>query len=183
MSSEDVPEGIDDSWEPEYEITDDEEEELFNTVKSESNITRDPFEVKKQSLRDEQENEYANPDHKYVEIKIPTNNKIGGKCIIKFSDGVPKAQVAVSQQIDWKKRDKYDKESKPELISHAFILDEHKAKGDKMLKEVSFVWEDIGVIAQEKRNLLKAGEYLVEVRAWNNESWEETTARRLVKVK
>lgn len=142
----------------------------------------DQFEVKKQNLRDKQETTHAVPDHPYIDIKIPTRHKVGDKCVIKFSKPVPKAQVAVSQDIQWKKRDKYDKTAEPELISHAFILDEHKAKGGNMLTEVSFVWEDIGVVAQERKNLLKAGEYLVECRVWNNEAWEETTARRLVKV-
>lgn len=163
MSFEELPEGLN---EPEFEIK-----------------SSDPFEQKKQELRDNQETIHAVPDHPYVDIKIPTKNKVGDKCVIKFSKPVPKAQVAVSQDIQWKKRDKWDKQSKPELVSHAFILDEHKAKGDKLLKEVSFVWEDIGVVSQERKNLLKAGEYLVEVRVWNNEAWEETNAKRLVEVK
>ena len=142
----------------------------------------DPFEIKKQSLRDKQETIHSVPDHPYVDIKIPTKNKIGEKCVIKFNKSVPKAQVAISQDIQWKKRDKWDKTSEPELISRAFILDEHRARGNKMLDEVSFKWEDIGVVAQVPTNLLKEGEYLVEVRVWDNEASEETTARRLVTV-
>ncbi len=187
MSFDEVPDGIDN------EITKLEEVSFkeFENTKAEpvkvveetvKVVKKDPFEEVKQKLRDEQENEYANPDKIYVTMKIPIGQKVGDKCTIKFSDEVPKAQVAVSQNISWAKRDKYDKASKPELISKAFILDEHKAKGDKMLKEVSFMWEDLGIIAQETRNLLKAGEYLVEVRAWNTGAGQETTVRRLVTI-
>lgn len=142
-------------------------------------IIKDPLENAKQLLRDKQETIYTNPEHKYLDIEIPTKGKVGDKCVIKFSGNAPKVEVAVSEDIKWEKRDKYDKLSKPELITRAFILDEHlKHNKDK----VEFIWQDVGIISGEPKNMLRAGEYMVEVRVWDNESWEETIARRLITI-
>lgn len=135
------------------------------------------FESRKQELRDKQENIHENKDNPYVKITIPDKGKIGGKCKIKFSKKVPRAQIAISQNITWKKVDKYDRTSKPELVCRAFILKEFKD-----VKEIEVQWEDMGILAEKPTNMLQAGEFMVEARAWSTEFGEETTARRLIRV-
>lgn len=138
---------------------------------------KDPLEKAKQKLREKQETIHEVPDHPYVDIEIPSTGKIGKDCIVKISEKVPKLQLVISQDIQWKKRDKYDKNAKPELICKGFIIVEAKNNNKIIAK-----WEDVGIVSQVPTNLLQEGEYMVEARAWNNEAWEETTARRLVKV-
>jgi hypothetical protein len=140
-------------------------------------IKKDPLESRKQELRDNQENEYADPENIYVEIKIPETGKVGENCVIKFSEKVPLAQVVISANMKWLKRDKYDKASKPELICKGFIIEEFKD-----VKEVKVPWEDMYPNKDGVKNLLKAGEYMVEARGWSKEAYKETTARRLVQV-
>ena len=79
--------------------------------------------------------------------------------------------------IAWKKVDKYDRASKPELVCRAFILEEFKD-----VKEIEVQWEDMGILAEKPTNMLVAGEFMVEARAWNTQAGEETTARRLIRV-
>jgi len=141
-------------------------------------LKKDPFEKAKQKLRDKQETVHENSEKPYVDIKIPSTGKVGGKCKIKISKKVPKVQLAVSQDIQWKKRDKYDLKAKPEIVCRAFILEEFKDTDS-----IEFTWEDIGTLHQQPTNLLREGEYMVEVRAYSTEAYEETTARRLVWVK
>lgn len=138
---------------------------------------KEPLEKAKQRLRDKQETIHEVPDHPYVTIKIPDKGKIGKECVVKISEKVPKLQLVISQDIQWKKRDKYDRTAKPEMVCKGFIIVETKNSDT-----IKAVWEDVGIVAQKPTNLLQEGDYLVECRAWNNEAWEETTARRLVKV-
>lgn len=141
-------------------------------------LKKDPFEKAKEKLRKKQENTHEDPDKPYVEIKIPATGEIGKKCVCKINKKVPHIQIAVSQNISWKKRDKYDLKGKPEIVCRAFYIDEIKDAN-----KIEFVWEDIGQLHQEPYNFLQAGEYMVEVRAWSKEAYEETNAKRLVKVK
>ena len=131
----------------------------------------------KESLREKQENLYGNAAKIYVEITIPETGKVGEWCVIKFNKKVPKAELAVSEKIEWKRKDKYDIYSKPEMVPTAFIIE----KADNV-DEIKFKWEDIGYVATQPTNLLRAGEYLVEVKAYSTQAYEETIARRLVQV-
>lgn len=149
----------------------------FDIELEERSIKRDPFESAKQKLRTSQENIYEKPEKPYVEIKIPETGKVGDWCIVKFSKKVPFAQLAISQDIQWKKRDKYDLKAKPELVCNAFIIKEAKD-----VDEIKARWEDIGILQQKETNMLLAGEYMVEARGYSKEAFEETTARRLVQV-
>lgn len=138
---------------------------------------KSPLEKAKQKLREKQETIHEVPDHKYVKIDIPEKGRIGKNCLVKIDKKVPHIQIVISQDIQWKKRDKYDLKSKPEMVCRGFIIKE--TKNDNKIK---VIWEDNYIIAQENTNLLQVGEYMVEVRAWGNEAWEETTARRIVSV-
>lgn len=140
-------------------------------------IKRDPFEEAKMKLREAQENEYGNPDDKWIKITIPSTGTVGKDCVIKLSETAPKAEVAVSANVQWKKRDKFDRNSDPEIVCRAFILEQFKN-----VKEIKFKWEDIGTLKQEPHNFLRAGEYMVEARVWHYNKKEETTSRRLVQV-
>ena len=40
----------------------------------------------------------------------------------------------------------------------------------------------MGILAEKPTNMLQAGEFMVEARAWSTEFGEETTARRLIRV-
>lgn len=139
--------------------------------------SKDPFEKLKQKLRDKQETIQENPEKPYVTIDIPKSGKIGKECIVKISKKVPKIQLAISQDIQWKKRDKYDREAKPEIVCRAFIIKEVKDTD-----EIRATWEDVGIVAQISTNLLAEGEYMVEARAWSTEFGEETNAKRLIRV-
>lgn len=136
-----------------------------------------PLEKIKQNLREKQETIHEVPDHPYVNIDIPATGKIGKDCVVKISKKVPHLELVISQDIKYERRDKYDKSSEPEMICTGFIIEE-KHNSDK----ISAKWADMGIVAQVPTNLLHEGEYMVEARAWDNEAWEETTARRLVKV-
>jgi len=138
----------------------------------------DPLERAKQKLRDEQETIYEKPDQQYVDIEIKSTGTVGEDCVVKVSKKVPFIQLVISQDVQWKKRDKYDQDSKPELVCKGFIIEE--AKNTDTIKTK---WADIEIIAGKERNLLKEGEYMVEARAWSINAYEETTARRLVQVK
>lgn len=135
----------------------------------------DPLEKLKQKLREKQENIYEDPNKVYVEIDIPKTGKIGKECKVKFNKKVPNAQIAVSQDMQWKRRDKFDRTAKPELVCKAFKIGEKKDTDS-----ISFIWEDVGKLHGEDTNFLQEGEYMVEVRAWSTVAGEETTSRRLV---
>jgi len=135
------------------------------------------FEEVKQRLRDGQETVYEKPEKPYVDIKIPESGKVGDWCKVKFSKKVPFAQLVISQDVQWKRRDKYDLKSKPELVCKGFIIVDAKDTD-----EIKARWEDIGLVANQPTNLLQAGEYMVEARGYSHEAYEETTARRLIPV-
>ena len=135
------------------------------------------LESEKQRLRDTQENEYENPDNIYVKINIQKKGKVGGECVVKFSKKVPRAKLVISQDIQWKKRDKYDLKGKPELVCRGFIIEEAKD-----CKEIRCKWEDMGQLHGKPYNFLLAGEYCIEVRAYSTEFEEETTSRRLITI-
>ncbi len=135
------------------------------------------FEIAKQKLRDAQETIYENPAKPYVEIKIPEKGKVGDWCVVKFSKKVPFAELVISQDIQWKRRDPYDLKAKPEIVCKGFIIIDAKDTD-----EIKTRWEDMGYLAQQPTNMLVAGEYMVEARAFSTEAYEETTARRLVQV-
>ena len=146
-------------------------------AKEQALLKKDPFEKAKQKLRDKQENIYEDPKNIYVKITIPNTGVVGDNCVIKFSKEVPMAQIVVSQNISWKKRDKYDLKGKPEIVCRGFIIEEFKD-----VKEVKIPWEDIGQLHGAPYNFLEAGEYMVEVRGYSKEAYEETTSRRLIQV-
>jgi hypothetical protein len=197
MSFDDYDEGLN---EPEYEVSETEfreglkeegldEKEINELLEDENSWSNreDPmeewdrkhndFENAKQRLRDKQENIYEDPDKIYVEIKIPEKGVVGEDCVIKFSKKVPFAQMAISQKLEWKKRDRYQMDGKKELVSTAFIQVEAKD-----CTEIRHRWEDMSPFRGVPTNLLNAGEYLVEGRGWSKGAYEETTSRRLIKV-
>lgn len=156
--------------------------EELETTKDESIVKEivklsDPLEIAKQKLRDEQENVYENPEKKYVEIDIPSTGKVGEELVVKFSKKVPKAQIAISEKLEWKRLDKYNPKSEYKLIPSRFNFKEVKD-----VDKVSIELADYGFVGQKKVNNLRAGEYLIEARGWSTQGGEETTARRLVKV-
>ncbi|KKM94767.1 hypothetical protein LCGC14_1195040 [marine sediment metagenome] len=140
-------------------------------------MKKDPLEKAKEKLRAEQETVHEDPDKPYVDIKIPATGVVGKTCNIKFSEKVPFAQVAISQRIEWKKRDKYDLKAKPEMVCTAFFIQDYED-----VKEIKVTWEDIGYFKEKAVNNLMAGEYLVEARAYTKQAYEETNAKRLVQV-
>jgi len=131
----------------------------------------------KQKLREAQETIHQDSKQPYVEIEIPENGKVGDWCTVKFNKKVPYAQISISEKLEWKRRDKFDYNSKPELVSTPFIVDYAQN-----VDSIKVKWEDIGYVATQPTNLLHDGEYLVEVRAFSKQVFEETTARRLVAV-
>ena len=155
------------------------DDDIAETIRQEKEFEKrsDPFELAKQKLRERQETIHEDPKKPYVTIEIPETGKIGGECLVKFSKTVPKAQLAISQDIQWKRRDKYDLKAKPEIVCRAFIIEEKKNTD-----HISSKWEDVGIVAQVPTNLLLEGEYMVEARAYSTEAGEETTARRIVRV-
>lgn len=155
----------------------DDDYDNINVTSNTTTVTKDPLEKAKQKLRDKQEDEHENLDKPYAVIKIPTKNKVGEKCVIKINQKVPHVQIAVSQDISWKRRDKFAYGSKPELICKAFKIDEFKDTN-----KVEFIWDDIGLVRGKETNLLLAGEYMIECRVWSTVAGEETTSRRLVEV-
>jgi predicted PilT family ATPase len=132
------------------------------------------FEKIKQKLRDEQENEYENPDKIYVDIDIPSKGKVGEECIVKLSKKVPVAEFALSEKLSWKKKDKFDRFSKEELCASPFKIEQLKD-----VDEVKFKWEELD---GRGRNMLKSGEYFLEISARSKNAREETTARRIIRV-
>ncbi len=167
MSFDDVPEGL--------------EVEKKKTVKPRISKEfkkpkiKDPFEARKQELRDKQEDVHEDPKNPYAKITIPDKGKIGKPLKIKFNHKVANAQVAISQKMEWKKRDKYDRESKPELVCNAFIIDEFKD-----VKKIDLKLEDIGYIKGVETNMLRPAEYMIEVRAWDIGARQETNSKRLI---
>ncbi len=154
------------------------DKEIEEAIEKEAQLVKkDPFEKAKKKLRNKQENIYEDPNKHWVEIEIPAKGKVGEKCVIKFSKKVPLAQVVISQKILWKKRDKYDRTSKPEIVCTGFIIEEFKD-----VDKVEIPWEDIGYFGGKPINNLLAGEYMVEARGWSKQAYEETTSRRLVQV-
>lgn len=137
------------------------------------------FESEKQRLRDKQENVYEDPDKIYVKITIPTKGKIGEDCVVKFNKKVPMAQLVISQDIQWKRRDiGLGKRGELEIVCKGFIIVEAKD-----CKEIRARWEDIGYLHQKAVNNLQAGEYMIEARGYSTEAYEETTSRRLIQIK
>lgn len=146
-------------------------DDVFTTKKEKT------LESEKQKLRDKQEDEYGDPDNIYVKIKIPTKGKVGKKYTVKFSRKVPTAQLIVSNTFEWKRKNKYDSTSKPELLCTPYeIIDA------KDCKEIKYNWEQIGHIGGKEINILEAGEYFIQVRAYSIGAGEETTSQRIIKI-
>ena len=138
------------------------------------NTKEQAFEKRKQELRDEQENKYEKPDKIYVEIDIPTKGKIGKECVIKLDKKVPFIEFALSQKLEWKKKDKFDRFATEELVATPF-----KLGNDKDTDKLKFKWEELD---GRGKNVLKAGEYFIEVSARSKVAGEETTSKRIVVV-
>lgn len=189
MSSDDYDEGLNEAV---VEITDEDE---YTPIEEKSNekiildeATDDTFDFKKltdeeqferakQKLRDAQKNTYEKEDQKYVEIDIPATGKIGEDFIIYTNKKVPIIEYAVCQQLDWKKKNKYNRGSKKELVGKSFMIGTRKDTDS-----CTFKWIDMYSFQGKQINGLKAGEYLVEVSARSTEAYEETKAIRLVRV-
>jgi len=155
------------------------EDKIEDMIKQEDSFSmkNDPFEATKQKLRDSKETIYANPLKPYIDISLPKSGKVGEYYVIKFSEKAPKVEVAVSQDIQWKRADKYDRQSKPELICKPFILESFKN-----VKEVKVLLADMGIFAGKPKNFMPAGEYMIEARAWSTGSGQETNVKMLINI-
>ena len=159
MSQEDEPEGLNsDVVEglPKY----DSREDAFDALRKAPEIT------------------YANKNHKWVEIELPTSGVTGEKYKIKVSEKVPTLEIAISANIKFEKVDKLWRPNEPpELFGIAFKIEKLKN-----VDKFEGVWEEIARAAGKEFNSLHAGEYLIEARANSKESWQETTVRRIIKL-
>lgn len=153
------------------------DKDIEEDIKKEKALNKDPLEKIKQKLRDNQETVYADPDKIYVELKIPKTGKVGGECKVKFSKKVPLAQITISEQLEWKRSDKYNPRSKMRLVNKPFNI-----ISKKDCDYISIKFEDIGYVRGKQTNMLREGEYLIEARGYSIQAYEDTTAKRLVKV-
>ena len=160
MSQDDEPEGL--------ELSDE-----INTLPK-----YDSKEDALDALRKAPEITYANDNHKWVEIELPESGVIGEKYKIKVSEKVPSLEIALSQDIRFEIVDKLWRPDEPPQLFGKPLRIEKLKNVDKF----EGVWEEITRVAGKAFNTLPAGEYLLEARANSNESWQETTVRRIVNV-
>ena len=158
MSQDDEPEGLENEINtlPNYKS----KEEAFSVLRKAPEIT------------------YANDNHKWVEIELPESGILGEKYKIKVSEKVPELQIALSHDIRFEKVDKLWRPDEPPQLFGRPLRVEKLKNVDKF----EGVWEEISLIQGREFNSLPEGEYLIEARANSNESWQETTARRIVNV-
>jgi hypothetical protein len=208
MSFDDYDEGLN---EPEYDVTETEfreglkeegldEKEINELLEDESSwsdeevikladkestdkIFRDEFKVlteeqkfekAKQALKDKQSNRYENPDKIYVEIKIPTTGKVGEECIIKISEKVPIVEWALSEKLQWKKKYKYDRNADKEIVATPFQTGKEKDTDTIKIK-----WQELD---GRGKNVLRAGDYFLEVSARSKKAGQDTTSGRIIEV-
>ncbi len=121
---------------------------------------------------------HEDPARPFAKITIPDSGKIGGDLIIKVDKKVKHLQLAVSHDFRYGNPNPvWDRNAPPQIYGKPFTV-----ITKKNVDEIIAKWEDIGILREEKVNLLPEGEYLVEVRAYTDEAYEETTARRIVRV-
>ena len=130
------------------------------------------------ALRKAPEITYADDNQKWVEIKLPESGVLGEKYKIKLSRKVPILEIALSHDIRFEIVDKLWRPDEPAQLFGKPLRIEKLEDVDKF----EGVWEEISIAAGKEFNSLPAGDYLLEVRAHSNESWQETTARRIIKV-
>ena len=121
---------------------------------------------------------HEDPNKPFAEITIPDSGKIGGDLIIKVDKKVKHLQLAVSHDFRYGNPNPvWDRNAPPQIYGKPFTI-----VTKKNVDEIVAKWEDIGILKEQPVNLLPEGEYLVEVRAHTDEAYEETTARRIVRV-
>jgi hypothetical protein len=148
-------------------------------VESVSVIESD-FEQEKEKLR-KQKTEHGDPDKPYVTIDIPDTGKLGEKLTIKLSKKVPNIQLGFGDGIIWEREIRYDPKSpKVVKLKPTILIDEHRGKFNDDVINIEL--GDIKTVAGKEIQSWLEGDYLVEIRAFGNESFEETSARKLVKI-
>ncbi len=158
---EDEPEGLDNEEKGVNELPQyDSKEDAFDALRKAPEIT------------------YADDNQKWVEIELPESGVIGEKYKIKLSRKVPILEIALSHDIRFEIVDKlWRPDEPPQLFGKPLRIEKLKD-----VDKFEGVWEEISIAAGKEFNSLPAGDYLLEVRAHSNESWQETTARRIIKV-
>ncbi len=120
----------------------------------------------------------ADDNHKYVKIEIPKSGIIGEKFEVKVSKKVPNLDVAISDKINFEVVNKvWAKESPAQLYGTPFIIEKLKD-----VDKYEGVWHNPAFAAGKEFNALQEGEYLLEVRAYGTEAWQDTTVRIILKV-
>ena len=141
-------------------------------------VKADPKEKAMQKLRDKTEYEHSIPDRKFVTIDIPTTAKIGSDLVVKFSEKVPNAQATWGNTFEWKRTDKFDPNSKVDLIVPRIESIENKGEDDKII----IALKNISYSKGKEFNSLLEGDYLITVRAYGKQAWQETTVRRIIRL-
>ncbi len=153
------------------------DKDIEEDIKKEELYNKDPLETAKRKLRDKQENDYAIPEKKFVEIDIPTTGKIGDDLIIKFSGKSPKSQATISNAFEWKRADKYNPNSPKQLIAKPMNIVEDK-DSDKIVIPLVHNSYSKG----KPFNVLTEGDYLVQARAYGIQVHEDITATRIIRL-